>query len=233
MKKIMIIGIIAVCISFTANNVFATPTLGVAVAGGVYAYNDPGALTDEYINYFATGGIVPSAGGLHGYIIPPSGGYLTVFTSYDPSLTDIYLFTNTGSGHYPITFGTQTLASMGDTGQIDGYVPYPPYYYGTPNPLPKDLTEWTTAVFETSKTFYLYEAQLTYTGALSDQPLNYYFFAVGDINGTPGIQFSSGMKDDFSPKTTSAGGHTPEPATMLLFGIGAAGFGIVRRRNHK
>jgi hypothetical protein len=205
MKKMIIIGIIIACVSFTANNVFATPTLGVAVAGGVYAYNDPSALTDEYINYFATGGIVPSAGDLHGYIIPP----------------------------YPITFGTQTLASMGDTGQIDGYVPYPPYYYGTPNPLPKDKTEWTTAVFETSKTFYLYEAQLTYTGALSDQPLNYYFFSIADSNGTPGIQFSSGTKDDFSPKTTSAGGHSPEPATMLLFGIGAAGFGIVKRRNRK
>ncbi len=228
LKKILLIVGIIICVSSFSNRVFATPTLGVAVNGGTYAYTDPDALTDEYINYFA-GSVVSAVGEYEGFIIPASGSDLTVFTSYDPSSIDIYFVASMAADYRPISFAGTELINMGDTGQADGYKPLP--YYGL-NLNYLLLTDWTEHTFEGSKTFYLYEAPVTYEGALSNLPLNFYFFAAANINETAGLQFAStdGIHDDFSPKTTSAGGHTPEPATMLLFGMGALGFGIMRKR---
>ena len=223
-KKIYLTGALLFFVSVIlfSGNVFATPTLGVATDTGIYAYTDPMALTDEYIDYFADS-IVPAMGEYEGFVVGPNGSYLTVFTSYVPSSTSIYLLINNDFNNLPITFGGQSLGNMGDTGQANGYKPLP--YYGVL--LPSDLSVWTTAVFEESKTFYLYKAQLNYSGDIAD---NCYFFAGADTDGTSGLQFKGGTPDDFSPKTTSAGGHTPEPATMSLLGLGILGLAGFRKR---
>jgi hypothetical protein len=224
MKKLLLIISIGIfCFSLIPNKALATPTLGVAVEGGIYYYTDPSALTDVYINYFASS-VVPAFGDYEGFGVPASGSDFTVFTSYDPSLVDIYLLSSCGGYNLPMSFGGSSLTNLGDTGQADGYKPLP--YYGVTLPS----TGWTPHTFEESKSFYLYTAPITYTGTLSKQPVNYYFFAAADINETAGLQFAAkeGIHDDFSPKTTSAGGHSPEPASILLFGMGILGFGIFR-----
>ena len=222
--KKFLLAISVVCLSLSPCKVFATPTLGVAVDGGIYAYTDSSALTDSFVTHFASS-IVEAIGEYEGFVIEPSPFDLTVFTSYNPSSVNIYLMACMDSSYAP-TFGGQPLMDMRDTGQANGYKPLP--YYGILLPD----TGWTDHVFESSKTFYLCTAEATYTGDLSNLPLGYYFFAAADINGTVGLQYAGkkGSHDDFSPKTTSAGGHTPEPATLSLLGLGLLGFGVVRRR---
>ncbi len=227
MKKCLLI--ISICLGFitlSSNTVLAIPSLGVASSTRVYAYTDPDALTDEYINYFADT-IVPAVGAQEGFLVGHSGvSTLTVFTSYDPSATQLYLLADTAGNHLPMKFGTQGFIK--DTtgfisGQADGYIDMPYSYVALPH------TGWTTHAFS-SGTYNLYEATIEY---VEPWTMGYYFFSAAETNGVIGLQYagSGGRKDDFSPKTTSAGGNpTPEPATMVLFGLGALGFGVVRKR---
>lgn len=216
MKITSIISLIATLL-LTAAISYATPTLGVAT--NMYTYSDTSALTDEYVKHFAVDGIVPAIDpAYHGFVLGPSGSNMTVFTSYDPSVTDIYLMSNTGYDNFPLTFGGQALTSAGTMDkQIDGYNNPSKVYYKLL--LPTDISAWTTQVFEESKTFYLYTAPIVYAGAFTP---NDHFFSLADTNDVEG----AGWGDDFSPKTTSVGGFpaaVPEPSAMMLFGSGLLG----------
>lgn len=206
---------------FCQTESFATPKLGVATDTGIYSYLGGTPPTDKYMKYFAS---TFESGPVEGFVVGPSGSYLTVFTSYDPTVKDIYLLASTGSDNLPITFGGTNLVSMGTIGQADGYLQKYPYY-GIQ--LSNVLSDWVTVndtdYFE--KTRYLYKRQITYAGDYDQED---YFFASADKDGTSGLQFDAGKKDGFSPKTTSACYGTakvPEPTTLslliptLLFGV--------------
>jgi len=223
------ISIIIITGLFFPYAVSATPRLGVATDSGIYAYTDPDMIDDEWLKYFADD-IIPAIGEFEGFKVGPSGSFITVFTSYDVLTTPVYLLASPGAELMPTTFGGVPF-TLDDysfiTGQTGGYTGRPYAYLqlvdtGTYSwkPAPSDFLK------EGDKTFWFYTAPITYTGEWVD---GYYFFAAAETDGTPGLQFNG--SDAFSPKTTSAGGHeTPEPATMLLFGLGTLGFGIARRR---
>ncbi len=225
MKKFIAVLGLTFILCASAPVAFATPTLGVATDTGVYAYTGGTSPTDEYIKYFASS-IVPAIGSLEGFVLGSSGSQLTVFTRYDPSLTQVYLLADTAGNNLPMTFGGQNLTLDNGsfiTGKAGGYQATPYSYLSLPN------SGWATHTFGNTL-YYLYSAPITYTDEWSP---GYYFFSAAETNGSTGLLFSgSGQKDDFSPKTTSAGGSpTPEPATMALFGAGGLGLGFLKRRN--
>lgn len=195
---------------------YATPTLGVAT--DQYAYVDPQALYDEYISYFTDGDIVPATDDdYHGFVIGTSGSQLTIFTSYKPWETPIYLMSNTGTDNAPITFNNSELTFEGEMKKIIGGYNNPARIYYQLM-LPTEAAYWTTCVFEESKIFYLFTGIVTYAGSITAGD---YFFAIADSNHN-GV---ADVKDDFSPKTTSAGGipvPVPEPGTWALMFSGCA-----------
>ena len=211
------------------SSAFATPRLGVATDTGIYAYTGDTSPDDEWIKFFASD-IVPCIAGQEGFVVGPSGSSLTVFTNYNPPTTLLYLIANTGGDLMPMSFGGMDLI-LNDinnpfiTGQADGYTAKPYAYVQLINtawkPAPPEFPK------EGDKDFWFYTAPVIYIGAWKPAD-GYYFFAGADTNGTPNLQYNG--SDAFSPKTASSGGHTPEPATMLLFGIGAFGFGVFKRR---
>ncbi|MCK4463485.1 MAG: hypothetical protein KAU58_04145, partial [Candidatus Omnitrophica bacterium] len=133
MKKILMLGVVLFSVLMIGNaSCFATPPLGVATDTGFYAYTDPDAPTDAWIQYFATNGIVPAVGELEGFILGPSGSNLTIFTNYNPATYSIYLIASTEGNHLPMTFGGTSLTyDTGNgfiNGQADGYTATPYAY---------------------------------------------------------------------------------------------------------
>ncbi|MBE9571834.1 MAG: hypothetical protein IMF11_14485 [Proteobacteria bacterium] len=104
--------LVAGIIIFLSGHALAIPILGVATGMRIYAYEDPDALTDEYINYFAdtiVPAIVEGEDYIEGFVIGERGDTLTVFTHYDPSGTQIYLMADTAGNNLPMSFGGAEL----------------------------------------------------------------------------------------------------------------------------
>lgn len=221
MKKSIIL-IMELILLFSQAKTFATPSLGVGTDTGIYSYLGSAPPTDKYIKYFAS---ILEKGTVEGFVIGPSLSYLTIFTSYNPSTTPIWLLANTGSNNLPMTFGGANLSSMGSIGKSDGYNQNNPYY-GVQLPTSGWLTVNDTNYFE--KTYYFYKAQIKYSDGYDEED---YFFAAADTDGTSGISWSGENNDAFSPKTTSAcdeAGKVPEPATTALLGFTLLGYSFFK-----
>lgn len=204
-------------------DLFASPRLGVATGTGIYAYTDPAALTDAYIDYFADT-IVPADelnGGEEGFILGASGENVTIFSRYNPTYSDLYLLANTNGANLPLSFGGElfTEDTTDDdafvTSQIDGYT-FQPYSYLSLS----SFADYWTKIFINGTKYFTLTASFEYGDTW--QPGSYLFA----VNDTRDIGHLS-QKDAFSPKTTSAtggggGSSIPEPATMLLFAPGVA-----------
>lgn len=225
MKKFVTLGVLLSFLLLLPISVEAIPSAGVVPAAAEYGiYYGP---YDDYLAVFADE--FRPGGDNWFFILPPSGGDLTVWFGSDSDEVDkgaeIFLLTTSMAGD-GFTFDGQPFYSITfDVGKIDGYKDLDPLadglqYYGLSLGTIGDDTDawqWMSLLDDEfsggQKEFYSLTAPIVYSDFLLD---DWMFAYIPDL-------------PEFSPKTASST-IVPEPSTLLLIGTGLIGLGIFRRK---